>query len=127
MDFTSDPNGSFVSFGGPLGLVGYVLLAIGLWRMLEKAGLPGWGALIPIYNLYLIVKLGGSSGYVVLLFLVPVVNIFAALYVAGRVSDAFGHGALMAIVGLFFLAPLGFLVLGFDSSRYRLARFDAAA
>jgi hypothetical protein len=126
MLFDSDPSGT-AGFGGSAGVVGYILFVIGLWRMLEKAGMPGWGALIPIYNIYLVVKLAGMSGLSVLLLLIPVVNVFAVLYIATRVSDAFGHGLLMAIVGLFLFAPLGFLVLGFDGSRYLLARSDAAA
>jgi hypothetical protein len=55
------------------------------------------------------------------------VNFFAALYIVIRLSDAFGHGLFMAIVGLFLFAPLGFLVLGFDRSRYLPAGLDAVA
>jgi hypothetical protein len=126
MLFDSDPTGT-AGFGSSAGIVGYVLFVIGLWRMLEKAGIPGWGALIPIYNIYLIVKLAGVPGPWVLLLLIPVVNVFVALYIAIRVSEAFGHGLLMAIVGLILFAPLGFLLLGFGGSRYLLARSDAVA
>ena len=27
------------------------------WRMFQKAGLPGWGAIIPFYNIYLRFKM----------------------------------------------------------------------
>lgn len=30
----------------------YVLLAIAYWKIFEKAGEPGWKALIPFYNTY---------------------------------------------------------------------------
>jgi hypothetical protein len=61
MQLGFDPADIFGTFGSGGGVIGYVILAIGLWPTLEKAGLPGWGALIPIYNVYLIFKLGGVS------------------------------------------------------------------
>ena len=30
---------------------------VGMWKMFEKAGQPGWGCIIPIYNLYLLTKI----------------------------------------------------------------------
>jgi hypothetical protein len=32
-------------------------MIISQWKLFEKAGLPGWGILIPIYNIYLMFKL----------------------------------------------------------------------
>ena len=93
--------------------------------MLRKAGMPAFGAIIPIYNVYLYIKLGGLSGFTIVLLVVPIVNLFAWLYISGRAAQAFGHGALMAVFGLFLFAPIGFLVLGFDRSRYVLPRFGA--
>jgi hypothetical protein len=110
----------------PWGLVWYVVFVVGLWGMLHKAGLPGWGAIIPIYNLYLLIKLGGLSGFTIILAIIPIVNIFFAFYLAGKVSYAFGHGLLMAIFGLVIFSPIGYLIVGFDRSRYLLRRFDRA-
>ncbi len=124
MSFAYDPGAVFDAFGTPVGLIGYAVFVVGLWMMLERAGLPGWGAIIPIYNLYLVIKLGGLSGWMIILFVIPIVNIFAALYVAGRVSEAFGYGVLMAIFGLFLFPPLGFLIIGLSRLPYRLPRFD---
>ena len=35
-------------------LIVIVLSVAGLWQTYVKAGQPGWGAIIPIYNAYLI-------------------------------------------------------------------------
>lgn len=123
MHMTFDPSAGFSTFGGG-GLFGYIVLVIGLWPTLEKAGIPGWGAVIPIYNIYLIFKIGGLSLIWMLGLLVPVVNIAILLWVAFRVSDAFGYGILMGLFGLFLFAPIGFLIIGFDSSTYHRPRFD---
>ena len=37
--------------------VWYVLLIIAGWKIFEKAGEPGWKAIIPIYNLYIMYKI----------------------------------------------------------------------
>lgn len=34
-------------------LVIYIILVAGMWKMFEKAGIDGWKAIIPIYNIYL--------------------------------------------------------------------------
>jgi hypothetical protein len=122
MDTSYDPSSLFSTGGG---LVGYALLVIGLWPTLVKAGLPGWGALIPLYNLYLICKLAGVSGFYVLLLFVPLIDLFVVIWLAFRVSSAFGHGFLMAFFGLFLFSPIGFWVIGYGGSTYRLARYDA--
>lgn len=56
-------------FGGIIGvfaigaLIFYVLTVIAAWKIFEKAGEPGWKALIPIYNLYIMYKIVGMKGW----------------------------------------------------------------
>lgn len=116
----------------------YVLQAIAYWKIFEKAGEPGWKALIPIYNSYIQYKftwnpnmfwivlvcslLGGILGatdgalsYVGSLcaLAATIVNIIAA----NKLAKAFGHGVGFTI-GLFFLNPIFMLILGFSSDEY---------
>ena len=85
------------------------------------AALPGWGAFIPIYNLYLQVKLAGYSGWLTLLYFVPLVNFIVAIVVAVGMARAFGRGALYGFVMHFVLQPIGFLVTGFGPWKYEYA------
>lgn len=39
-----------------------IFMIISQWKVFEKAWLPGWGILIPVYNIYLMFKLWGKSG-----------------------------------------------------------------
>ena len=39
-----------------------VFMIVSRWRVFEKAWLPGWGILLPIYNIYLMFKLGWRPG-----------------------------------------------------------------
>jgi hypothetical protein len=34
-----------------------ILVIAGVWKVFDKAGQPGWGALIPIYNIILLLKI----------------------------------------------------------------------
>lgn len=129
-------------------IVWYVLLAAGLWKTFEKAGVSGWKALIPIYNFYILFEIAwqGKMFWVWLLFEVigAVLDFYCyngfglylswALSLVGsimlavlwyNVSLAYGHG-LGYFLGLYFLNPLFIMILGFGSSRYVGNRYGRA-
>jgi hypothetical protein len=107
---------TYVAPGG--GFLVYVLVAIGMWPMLKKAGRAGWGGFIPIYNIYLQIKLAGRPGILLLLYLVPVVNVVVAIVVAVGVARAFGKDWVYGFFLLFLLQPIGYLILGFGRAEY---------
>ncbi|SMH50252.1 hypothetical protein SAMN06295885_3493 [Rathayibacter oskolensis] len=108
--------GSIGSFFG--GIIGYVIAVIALWPVFTKAGRPGWGAIIPIYNAYLLTKIAGYHGATLLLFLIPVVNVVWAVFIAYGVAKAFGKGLVFSFFLLWLFALIGYLILGYGSSRY---------
>ena len=56
-----------------LALLTIVIVVIaGMWKTFEKAGQPGWAAIIPIYNLYIMLKIAGKSGWWLLALLIPI-------------------------------------------------------
>jgi len=100
------------------GFIGYVLVVLALWPVFTKAGKPGWGALIPIYNAYLLVKIAGYHGVLVLLYFIPIVNIVVAIIVAFGVGRAFGKGGAFSFFLLWLLAIIGYFIVGYGSSQY---------
>lgn len=115
----------------PLGAVAQVLfltvvfavvvtVIVGMWKTFTKAGEPGWGVLIPIYNFYLLTRIAGKPGWWVLLMLIPLVNIVVQAVVAVGVAENFGKGAGFGI-GLFFLPFIFYPVLGFGDATYQAA------
>src|SRR3954454_9955762 len=64
---------------GLVGLVVVILMIAALWKVFTKAGQPGWASIIPIYNLYILCKIGGKSGWWVLLLCIPLLNIVFAI------------------------------------------------
>lgn len=107
---------------GFLSLVVYVLIVIALWRTFSKAGYPGWLAIIPIVNVFVLVKVAGLSAWWGLLYLVPLVNIVFAIIVALRVGRGFGHGAVFSVVLLWLFSIIGYFIIGFGSDTYDRSR-----
>ncbi len=94
-----------------------VFVIAGLWKTFMKAGHPGWAAIIPIYNLYVICKIAGRPGWWLLLYCIPVVSLIIAIIVAIDVAKAFGKGTGFGL-GLAFLAPIFYPILGFSEAVY---------
>ena len=95
-----------------------VVFIIGYWKVFAKAGQPGWAAIIPIYNAYILTKIAGRPGWWVLLLLIPFVNIVIILLLSIDVARSFGHSHIFGVIMLFLLSGIGYLVLGFGSARY---------
>jgi hypothetical protein len=96
----------------------YVLFAIGLWKTFEKAGQPGWAAIIPIVNLYFMCKVAGRPGWWIILFIIPVVSLIISIIVMLDIAKSFGRGVGFAI-GLIFLGFIFFPILGFGDAQYQ--------
>ena len=99
----------------------YVLLIIAMWKIFTKAGKPGWASIVPIYNVIVMFQIIGLNPWLLLLYLIPVVNFVVAIVFsimqASRLSKAFGKGTGFTL-GLFFLNPIFLLMLGFGDSKY---------
>jgi hypothetical protein len=94
-----------------------VLYVIAYWKLFTKAGEPGWGALVPIYNLYLLCKIAGRPEWWLILFFIPLVNIAIALIVSMDLAKAFGKTSGFGI-GLWLLSFIFVPILSFGSAQY---------
>jgi hypothetical protein len=94
-----------------------VTVIVGMWKTFVKAGQPGWGILIPIYNAYLLTQIARKPGWWVLLMIIPIVNIVVNVIVSLGVAENFGKGAGFGI-GLFLLPFVFYPVLGFGDAAY---------
>jgi uncharacterized membrane protein YoaK (UPF0700 family) len=110
-----DNFGSFV--GILIGVAVVFAVVAGIWKVFTKAGQPGWGCLIPIYNLVLLVKIAGKPGVWVLLMLIPFVNFVIAIMISIEIAKKFGSGTGFGL-GLAFLPVVFYPILGFGDSRY---------
>ena len=99
-------------------LIIVILLIAGWWKTYVKAGHPGWAAIIPFYNLFILMKIAGRPGWWFLLYFVPFVNIIIPIIIGIDVAKSFGKDALYGIILLWLFQPIGFLILGFGDAEY---------
>jgi len=96
----------------------YVVTAIGLWKMFEKAGKPGWAGIIPIYNFVVLLQIAGKPIWWILpIILCPCIGLIPWFFLCSSTAKSFGQGTGFAI-GLFILFPIFALILGFGDSKY---------
>lgn len=100
-------------------IVLYILLGVSMMKLFEKAGIPGWKALVPGLAAVEWCKMIGRQPRYALWLLFPIVNIF--IY-AGMVIDmvrSFGkHSFWQAALAVIY-APIPFFMIGMDkNSRY---------
>ena len=94
-----------------------VFVIASIWKVFTKAGQPGWAAIVPIYNIYILLKIGGRPGWWLLLFFIPIVNVIIAILLGIDVAKAFGKGAGFGL-GLTFLGFIFYPILGFGNAVY---------
>lgn len=99
-------------------IVVLVLLAImvfgfaGLWKVFVKAGKPGWAAIVPIYNIIVLLEITGKPIWWIVLMLIPFVNFIILIIVMIDLAKSFGKstgfGIGCALLGFIFIPILGF-------------------
>ena len=94
------------------------LFIAAFWKVFTKAGQPGWAAIVPIYNVYIMLKIAGRPGWWLLLFLIPLVNFIIGILIAIDIAKAFGKGTGFGL-GLAFLGFIFYPILGFGSATYQ--------
>ena len=98
-------------------LVFYIACVIGMWKMFEKAGKPGWASLIPFYNLYCVYDIGWGTGWLFLLTFVPCVGFIFDIMLSFKMAKAYGQVTGFGF-GILFLKPIFYMILGFGDSEY---------
>jgi len=93
------------------------LMVASLWRIFTKAGQPGWASIIPIFNLYILLKIAGKPGWWLILLFIPVVNIVIAILVALAVAENFGKSGGF-VIGMVLLPVVFYPILAFGDAQY---------
>lgn len=73
-----------------------------LWKIFSKAGLPGWIALIPIYNTYKLMEITWGVGWLFLVLIVPGANLVFGVATYMKLAKAFGMSPWIGALALFF-------------------------
>jgi hypothetical protein len=98
-------------------LVIIVVVLAGWWKVFVKAGQPGWAAIVPIYNIVVLLKIVGRPVWWLVLLLIPLVNLVIFILVSIDMAKSFGKGPGFGI-GLWLLSFIFYPILGFGDARY---------
>lgn len=101
--------GDFISFVIFMAIL--IFLVASVWKIFVKAGEPGWACLIPIYNLYIFLKIVGRPWWWILLAFIPVISLVLLITpfdLAKRFDKGIGFGLGLLLLGFIFYPILGF-------------------
>lgn len=89
-----------------------ILMIASMWKIYAKAGKPGWAAIVPIYNIIVLLEIIGRPIWWIILYFIPLVNfvimILVFLDLAKKFGKSAGYGILMIILPFIFIPALGF-------------------
>ena len=100
-----------------LELLATVLALVASWRIFQKMGRQGWEGIVPIYSAYVMMQELYGNGWRVLLFLIPIYNIYLIFKVYIDLANRFHLGAGFG-VGLALVYPIFGLLLAFGNYTY---------
>ena len=91
----------------------------GMWKIFEKAGHPGWAAIVPFYNFWILtIEIAEEEELWFILSLIPCANIVAFYIIDLGVAKKFGKSTEFGI-GMFLLPFVFYPLLGFGDAQYQ--------
>ncbi len=100
---------------GIIGLLIVILVIASIWKVFAKAGEPGWAAIVPIYNLVVLLKIAGKPIWWIILLIIPIVGFIMSIVIAVGLAERFGKGTGFGI-GLALLPFIFYPILGFGDA-----------
>ena len=98
-------------------VIAVVIVVASMWRVFQKAGEPGWHAIVPFLNTWTMIKVAGRPGWWFFLYFIPCVNYVVAFIVFYDVAKAFGRSSIFG-VGTALFSPVFLPILAFGSSEH---------
>lgn len=93
------------------------LMVVSLWKVFQKAGKPGWAAIVPFYNTWVLLQIVGKPVWWFFLYFIPIVNIVITVITYVELAKCFGKGVGYAIF-MIFLPFIAFPMLAFGKDQY---------
>lgn len=106
---------------GILAFIYIIALAVGIfsivcnWKVFKKAGKNGWEAIIPIYNIVVLLEITNLPMWYIALLFIPVGNVIAMFLIYIELAKKFGQSAGFG-VGLVLLNPIFMAILAFGKN-----------
>jgi hypothetical protein len=95
-----------------------ILMIAAMWKIFAKAGKPGWAAIVPIYNIVVLLQICEKPIWWLVLLLIPIVSLIIMIILYVALAQVFGKGIGFAI-GMLLLPFIFMPMLGFGSAQYK--------
>lgn len=97
-----------------LGILAALLLLIGAvakWRMYIKAKQPGLAAIVPIWDIIVVLRIVGRPAWHIVFFLIPIFNLYFGVRLLIEIAQSFGKRSivdyvLVVVFNLFYVLNL---------------------
>ena len=94
-----------------------VWMAVTMWFIYEKAGQPGWAAIIPVYNLIVFFRIIEKPWWWIFLWIIPYLQLIWIIWGYNLLAKKFGKSTGFT-VGIVFLGFIFLPILAFGSAQY---------
>ena len=94
-----------------------ILIYASMWVIFDKAGKPGWAALIPIYNTIVFFEIIKKPWWWLFLWMIPYIGIIWIIWSYNLLAKKFGKSEAFTL-GIIFLSFIFIPILAFGSAKY---------
>lgn len=94
------------------------LMAVSFWKIFEKAGKPGWAAIIPIYNLVVLCEIVKKPAWWAILMLIPYIGMIWSIWATNLLVKKFGKDEGFT-VGCVLLPFVFYPILAFGDAKFQ--------
>lgn len=105
-------------FPGLVALAVLILVLASAWRIFTKADKPGWAALIPFYNVLVLLEIIDRPPWWLIFLVIPGVNAVFTILITMELVSAFGKDILIGILTAV-LPFIGYPLLAFGDAEYQ--------
>lgn len=99
-------------------IVAAILIIISMWKLFVKAGKPGWAAIVPVYNIIVMLDIIGLSWWHIFIMLIPFAATIYGIVISFELAKKFGKGTGFAVFTIFF-SPIAYPILAFGKAEYQ--------
>jgi hypothetical protein len=93
------------------------LILVSKWKIYQKAGQPGWAAIVPIYDFIVLLRIVGRPWWWLFLMFIPFAGIVFAIIVINDLAKSFGKDVGWTLL-LLFVSIVGYPMLAFGDAKY---------
>ncbi|MEO0472193.1 MAG: signal peptidase I [Bacteroidota bacterium] len=106
-------------------IIFFAASVIGQYKLFEKAGQPGWAAIVPFYSSFVMLKITGKPIWWIVLFFLPIVNVLVSVALTIEFAKSYGKYKLKEHAAALLLPFYYYPKIGFDQETQYLGPPDS--